>query len=102
MAPNLLVFLILAGLKLLGLGVRPTGLVPRMDRLYEIAWDDLPAEDFEALAGPVAEWEKLGFRRQFTHEITTPQRGRSATLVVLLSPVGDAVAQIAYFVRPDG
>lgn len=100
--PSLLMFLIVAGLRLVGVTFRFTGLMPYLDRLYEVSWDDLPQEDYDALAGPVAGWERLGFRRLFVHDIPTPQRNRSGSVVVLLSPGGEAFVQLAYIVRPDG
>ncbi len=100
--PNLLVFAVVAGLRLLGITFRFTGLIPYLDRLHEVQWNALPEEGHEALAGPVAGWERLGFRRLFAHEIPTPQRRRSAVVAVLLAPAADAFVQVIRITRPDG
>jgi hypothetical protein len=102
LCPNVLVFLLAAGLKLLGGGIRFTGLVPRIDRLHEITWDDVPADLRGGLSGPVAELERVGFRQLFLHRVPTPQRSRAGVCGVLLAPTGDAYAKVASVIRPDG
>lgn len=101
MCPNLLVFLVAAGLKALGGAVKITGIIPGIDRLHEVSWDALPADDRDRLAGPAREWERLGFRRLFVHRLPLAQEDRLAAAVVFLAPTGDSFVQVWRFVRPD-
>jgi hypothetical protein len=102
LTPNLLVFLLVALLKLFRFPLTNGALVPLVDRVHELDWDDLPAEAHDALAEPVAAWERLGFRRAFVCRLPNPQKNRFLAAAVLLSPDRTAHAHVTYVRRPDG
>jgi hypothetical protein len=102
MAPNLLVFLLVAVFKLLRLPFGNNALVPLIDRVHELDWDELPDEAQDALAEPIAAWERLGFHRAFVCRLPNPQKTRFLASVVLLAPDRAAHAHVSYVRRPDG
>jgi hypothetical protein len=101
-SPNVLVFLVLAVLKFLRAPLQGNVLVPLIDRLHELDWDDLPAEARDALAAPVAGWERLGFRRVCVVRLPSPQKNRFLAAVLLLAPDRLCHAHVMYVRRPDG
>jgi hypothetical protein len=88
--------------KLLGLPIPLPVLIPRVERLPEADWDDLPAEARAALAGPVAEWERFGFRRVCAVRLPRPQKRWLVAGVLLLAPDGTTAVHVVYADRPDG
>ncbi len=101
MMPNVFAFLLVAALKYV-LPVTNNALVPLIDRLPDLDWDELPDEAREALAAPVAGWERLGFRRVCVMRLPNPQKARFLAGVVLLAPDRLSHAHVVYVCRPDG
>ncbi|MBN9517933.1 hypothetical protein J0H58_05335 [bacterium] len=101
MMPNVFAFLPIAVLKFL-LPLGNNALVPLIDRLHELEWDELPDEASEALAAPVAGWERLGFRRVCVMRLPNPQKNRYLAAVLLLAPDRLSHAHVTYVRRPDG
>jgi len=102
LTPNVFVFGVVAVLKFLRAPLGNNALVPHVDRVHELEWDDVPDEAWAELAGPVGGWERLGFRRLFACRLPNPQRNRYLAAAVLLAPDRAAHAHVTYVRRPDG
>ncbi len=98
--PNLFQFVVVAVLRVFGVSITNNALIPLIDRLHELSWHDLPEEARTALAGPVAGWERLGFRRVCVTRLPQPQKERFLAAVLLLSPDGTAHVHAMYLRRP--
>lgn len=100
-APNVVVFLLIAFFRLVGFPLGNGALVPLIDRLAELDWDDLPDDARAALADPVGGWERLGFRRVCAIQLPQAQKARFAAAVLLLAPDRTAHVHVLYVRRPD-
>ena len=85
-SPNILVFVILAFMKLFRMNVTPMHALARMDEVNLIDWDQLPPE-FEVVLGKSrAEYEQLGF---------------SGMLLLRSDLIGSREAYVMFFVHED-
>jgi len=98
-SPNIFTFAIAVGLKPFG-GFPFNFSIPRVDRIHEVEWDDLPPVVTRQFKDPVRQFERAGFNYLFAYELPLLERNRLGMAAVLISKDALTFATVNYAQDP--
>ena len=75
--------------------------IPRIEKILEVEWDDLPPVVTRQFKGPVQGFEAAGFDYLFAYELPVLERTRLGAAAVLLSKDALTVATVNYCQDPN-
>jgi hypothetical protein len=101
MSPNAFVFLIAAGLKVVGIPLRFGFAVPRPDRLFLVEFGELPKAAQSGMKGLVQAAEAAGLRLAFCHRLAVPEPHRLGAAAFLLDAKNEAAVTVLFSKHGD-